>query len=494
MGVTTASLGAFAGHCLWISQRKFKAARTSFTRFVELHRTNYAPSAQEASIITERIHELEQLSQDLPQLPLALVAHQERLHEQIALTQALLAPWRRVPLELWSEIFSDAPSEDWISCPVDRRHLPLAEACHIWREPALHTPHLWWSIVVEVWDDYEERPPQWPMRARTYSLHIRVVDHTFVWRRSASNQGMHLWDQLYGTTDRWETVELGDMPPVSYAVLSFRIFPILRSLRSRGRDFARVLRVFTNAPALSILDPGDAWVSPAFQLPTSWRLTSLNFQYDPLAENFDVLPAFGAVLACSQTLRKCRINSLCPDTIARELVLEDGGLLFMELIRAPSLCSLALCQDLQDLEEMRTLELLNMLLDNSSECRSLQALKLSDACIRNIAVTLRRLPQLSALVVTDTDSRPGGFNTINDFCNLMQMLKRDPAQSDSLSLLPKLKRLAVRFGHTKDPRLDELIEETTSARLIPCTLDGEELACLELPPVGTAHDLRWFPR
>ena len=166
----------------------------------------------------------------------------------------------------------------------------------------------------------------------------------------------------------------------------------------------------------------------------------------------------------------------------------------MELIRAPSLCSLALFQDLQYLEEMSTLELLNMLLDNSSGCRSLLALKLSDACIRNIAVTLRRLPQLTALVVTDTDSQPGRFNTSKDFYNLMQMLKRDPAQSDSLSLLPKLKRLAVRFGHTKDPRLDELIEETTSSRLIPSTLDGEELACLDLPPVGTAHDLHWFPR
>ncbi|KAL1736450.1 hypothetical protein EV714DRAFT_198098, partial [Schizophyllum commune] len=478
--------------------------------FVELHRTNYAPSAQEASIITERIHELEQLSQDLPQLPLALVAHQERLHEQIALTQALLAPWRRVPLELWSEIFSYAPSEDWISCPVDRRHLPLAEACHIWREPALHTPHLWWSIVVEVWDDYEERPPLRLGLSKAVADEGKNVLPSYPSSRSYLR--MHLWDQLYGTTDRWETVELGDMPPVSYAVLSFRIFPILRSLRFRiqedpapeGEDFARVLRVFTNAPALSILDPGDAGVSPAFQLPTSWRLTSLDFQYDPLSVNFGGLPAFGAVLACSQTLRRCRINSLCPDTIARgqlvefaaleELVLGDGGLLFMELIRAPSLCSLALCQDLQDLEEMSTLELLNMLLDNSSECRSLQALKLSDACIRNIAVTLRRLPQFTALVVTDTDSRPGSFNTMNDFCNLMQMLKRDPAQSDSLSLLPKLKRLAVRFGHAKDPRLDELIEETTSSRAIPRTLDGEELACLDLPLDGSARDFHWFPR
>ncbi|KAI4521663.1 hypothetical protein K525DRAFT_269643 [Schizophyllum commune Loenen D] len=415
-------------------------------------------------MISERIRELER-SLDLSDPLHTLEAHQERVSAQIALAQAILAPWRRVPLELWSEIFSYAPHDNWDVDPVDIRNLPLAEVCHVWRDLALHIPHLWTSIVVEVWEDFEEKPPLRPgllkavatclRRARTHPLHIRVVDQTFVWRGLnqyfASDQGMRLWHQLCETTDRWETLELGDMPSVSYAALSFKKLPILRSLRFRleedpapeGEDFARTLRVFSNAPALSVLNPGDAWVSPAFQLPTSWRLTSLDFQYDTLSENSDVLPAFGAVLACSQTLRECRINSLCPDTIARgqlvefvaleELVLEDGGLLFMELIRAP-------------------------------KCRSLLALNLSDACIRNIAVTLRRLPQLTALVVTDTDSQPGSFNTINDFCNLGQMLKRDPAQSDSLSLLPKLKRLAVRFGRTKNPRLDELIEETTSSR------------------------------
>ncbi|KAL1674119.1 hypothetical protein EV122DRAFT_221309 [Schizophyllum commune] len=434
-------------------------AEWNLKRLAELHRTNYAPSAHEASMISERIRELER-SLDLSDPLHALEAHQERVSAQIALAQAILAPWRRVPLELWSEIFSYAPHDNWDVDPVDIRDLPLAEVCHVWRDLALHIPHLWSSIVVEVWEDFGEKPPLRPglskavatclRRARTHPLHIRVVDQTFVWRGLnqyfASDQGMRLWHQLCETTDRWETLELGDMPSVSYAALSFKKFPILRSLRFRleedpapeGEDFARILRVFSNAPALSILDPGDAWVSPAFRLPTSWRLTSLDFQYDTLSENFDVFPAFGAVLACSQTLRKCRINSLCPDTIARgqlvefaaleELVLEDGGLLFMELIRAPSLCSLALCQDLQDLEEMSTLELLNMLLDNSSECRSLLALKLSDACIRNIAVTLRRLPQLTALVVTDTDSQPGRLNTLNDFYNLMQMLKRDPAR------------------------------------------------------------------
>ncbi|KAI5896912.1 uncharacterized protein SCHCODRAFT_02616165 [Schizophyllum commune H4-8] len=502
----------------------FQAARTTFTGFVELHRTNYAPSAHEAAIIAGRIHELKQLSQDLVGSSLALIAQQERLREQIALAQALLAPWRRFPPELWSEVFSYSPSEDWISCPVDRRHLPLAEVCHVWRELALRIPHLWSSIVVEVWDDYEEKPPlrlglskavaTCLRRARTHPLHIRVVDHTFGWRGSdqyfASDQGMRLWDQLCETTDRWETVELSDMPPVSYAALSFKSFPILRSLRFRleedpapeGEDFARILRVFSNAPALSVLGPGDAWVSPAFQLPSTWRLTSLNFQYDYFSENFDGLPAFGAVLACSQTLPRCRINSPCPDTIARgqlvefaaleELVLEEGGLLLLELLRAPNLCSLALCQDLQDLEELSTLDLLKMLLYNSSGCCSLQALKLSDASIRNIEVALGRLPQLTALVVTDTNNQPGSINTLDDFHDLVQMLRRNPAHPDSLSLLPKLKRLAIRFGRTKDACLEDLIEKTISSRAIPCTPDGEELACLN--PVDTARDLHWFPR
>ncbi|KAL1667027.1 hypothetical protein GGF50DRAFT_112696 [Schizophyllum commune] len=152
--------------------RPFRVCRVKFT-YLWLHNfANYlhesrrvarttpvAPSAHEASIITGRIHELEQPSQDLTVLPLASSAHQERLREQLVLAQALLAPRRRVPPELWSEIFSYPPSEDWISCPVDKRHLPLAEVCRIWREPALHIPHLGSSIVVEVWDDYEERPP-----------------------------------------------------------------------------------------------------------------------------------------------------------------------------------------------------------------------------------------------------------------------------------------------------------------------------------------------
>ena len=106
-------------------------------------------------MISERIRELER-SLDLSDPLHALEAHQERVSAQIALAQAILAPWRRVPLELWSEIFSYAPGDVWDVGPVDTRNLLLTEVCHVWRELALHIPQLWTSIVIEVWEDFED--------------------------------------------------------------------------------------------------------------------------------------------------------------------------------------------------------------------------------------------------------------------------------------------------------------------------------------------------
>src|SRR5882762_1469322 len=119
-----------------------------------------APSQVEADVIRNTIgkteHDILLLDEEIDQLQAVLVELQ-RKHDALAMhLQAhrnLLAPVRKLPMEVMSEIF--------ILCLPDKQHdsngyalshavLLPGQICRLWREAALSTPSMWSSIVIPI--------------------------------------------------------------------------------------------------------------------------------------------------------------------------------------------------------------------------------------------------------------------------------------------------------------------------------------------------------
>ncbi|KAK7037972.1 hypothetical protein R3P38DRAFT_2516528 [Favolaschia claudopus] len=140
-----------------IEVQAFSAANES--SFFTLFEQDRVPSAQEQSaievILTEKTANFDHLLSQIPErqcgkivkIPHGLLRELQYLGELIAFHRALLAPWRRLPVEIISQIFQltlesrvcgDAFGKD------DRAGtLRLCNVCPIWRAIALQTPALW---------------------------------------------------------------------------------------------------------------------------------------------------------------------------------------------------------------------------------------------------------------------------------------------------------------------------------------------------------------
>ncbi|KAL1736577.1 hypothetical protein EV714DRAFT_266533 [Schizophyllum commune] len=90
----------------------------------DLHRSAYVPDDQTAWDIAQKTHALRQLEEQLDESARSTI--EERIHAQIALQVALLAPCRRIPPEILSSIFVLAVPDKWDELYVGKRTLYLA--------------------------------------------------------------------------------------------------------------------------------------------------------------------------------------------------------------------------------------------------------------------------------------------------------------------------------------------------------------------------------
>ena len=90
--------------------------------FTHMHRAFYSPSPEEAAGISERVQKLGAASSEMRRL-LACI------DQQVALGRALLASWRRLPPELWQEIFRLIVPCVWDGTLIHHLPHPAAEVC-----------------------------------------------------------------------------------------------------------------------------------------------------------------------------------------------------------------------------------------------------------------------------------------------------------------------------------------------------------------------------
>ncbi|KAI4517142.1 hypothetical protein GGG16DRAFT_128656 [Schizophyllum commune] len=106
-------------------------------------RSCYAPDPAEAAILARRIHDWQAIDARLEHEIAALTLRRQVLSTQNLFNETLLSPWRRVPVELWIEIFTYALPFDWAEAYAGRRRLYMAQVCCAWRDIIFGIPRFW---------------------------------------------------------------------------------------------------------------------------------------------------------------------------------------------------------------------------------------------------------------------------------------------------------------------------------------------------------------
>ncbi|KAL1761788.1 hypothetical protein FB107DRAFT_286036 [Schizophyllum commune] len=278
-----------------------------------MHRAGYHPSFQEADSILERLRDFEAAEPRMIDELRRLEARTAHARRRAALGKALLSPWRRIPPEIWSEIFILSVPENWYRIPIDRKFLACAEVCYSWRVVALNTSELWTDIIIGL-NTGLPRPNLEALfmthlgRAGNQLLRLRAQDIGMPWAEPYYNS--LLWQLIGQQSRRWKTIELLDVHPLAYAKLNGLSYTNLRSLLLRMGDEDTAMtqvHAFDDTPELRSLEIRD---TVDFELSLSWRLHTLEIAYVPPAHGHALnKPFLGSILPCSQTLRKLVLDA-----------------------------------------------------------------------------------------------------------------------------------------------------------------------------------------
>ncbi|KAL1689401.1 hypothetical protein GGG16DRAFT_103814 [Schizophyllum commune] len=474
--------------------------------FLQLHRTYYAPSLREATAIAKRVRELEAADAELARKHPQSSPHRYELRSEAALGKALLSPCRRLPPELWSDIFCLAKPLFPENYDIDDKRFPFTRVCHLWRSISHETPELWSDICITLGPGcpdagFEERAYANLERVGQGLLEVTIVlEGDGVHPYFLTKRGKELWATICDLSARWESAYLDNMPLSAYKTLFRRSFPALQELRVgtnnedlSTRDEEKQLLAFANAPNLRVVDAETVYVLRDFKTPSSWRLTHLFITYDALVASKDG-HLFSAVMSLSQTLRECTVNGRTPVVLSpaqpittfpylQTISLESGGLHFLSLISAPKLRRLVLSDDVSR-QCISVAAILEKLLDRSSGCPELRFLSLKAIRVDDMLPIVRRLPHLTGFELEDK-GWPYGRPPL-EFYLFVKELSRTSRRPASLELLPNLTHLVIKDGRRPDKRCHAMIGKAIESSVTATALD--------LRPPPSSVDLRFSMR
>ncbi|KAG7086075.1 hypothetical protein E1B28_003592 [Marasmius oreades] len=199
--------------------------------------SDYIPCETEVSqtteLLEEEARELKQLENDIAPLRRILEqmeAGKRRLEAQIAQRQSILSVQRRVPAELWGNIFAFACSFssrdgyflDIQDLEIDDYHMPevlsmfpvtLSYVCSRWKAIATGCPKLWSSIRVEVFSKFSRREmflvETFLDNSAGFPLNMAIiVPVTWLNDRPLDNYCLSIWELLTGQFSRCERLSI----------------------------------------------------------------------------------------------------------------------------------------------------------------------------------------------------------------------------------------------------------------------------------------------
>ncbi|KAI5835154.1 hypothetical protein K523DRAFT_228802 [Schizophyllum commune Tattone D] len=504
---------------------------------LSLHRSGFLPTGQDAAVLEGQGHLMDKADAEYTATIRQLAMQRARIRNQRAIHRALLSPMRRIPQELWSEIFLLALPDDWDLQPVGIRSLALAQVCYQWRYIALHTPRIWsgihiwaWKYGIELCDEAIigrelQKSGQVPLRLTldmtNYQLEHRRTG-AFPKGNSRFSRPRHwrdtVWTLLCAEASRWEAVHL-----VNLRNLLFHrhpgpfTYPTLRELSWTTRD---ITKADVDAPNLQSLSLSYQIAPESPNLPESWSLRALKIVCGRgLAENLEenrlqasdsdsasdviddepppLAPCLPLILACSATLRTCTVQSTIFGSIPADqtrvtfplletLLLERGAIQLCRWISAPKLQTVTLLDIAEDEERMEEFEAFIGLLDNSDNCPSLRALALDrlSCSASSVVECLGRLPNLEKLSVINSERF--GDESLPEYHMeppvsyrlINHLLLQCYGRDTPLRRLTDL-QLGYRFGnnHT-DGKEEDAVREMVESRFMKWEEDGQPIARL----------------
>ncbi|KAL1704673.1 hypothetical protein EV121DRAFT_280167 [Schizophyllum commune] len=359
-------------------------------------RTCYAPDTAEAATIARRVHDWQAIDAQLELEIAALTLRRQVLSTQKLLNNILLSPWRRLPVELWIEIFTYALPSNWAEAYAGRRRLYMAQVCCAWRDVVFGIPRFWSIFRIS----HDHNPPARYGPAIRAEMERIPVDVSLVL-----------------------DIDMTDESSMSDTVL-----------RHPNRDIAL-------PESWTIEDIHIECVATASRA------------------GVPITPAVGAVLSCRNTLRVLTLwgsayHLRTTKTAAVFPVLEEMTLAYDAIdlafeICAPDLRALTMIGDVDPPSEPNsTFKAYVDLLRRSPEVLKLESLALLDVVVvaDEFAQTLRRMPSLSSLEVgvysTDCYDSPAPLN------RLTTLLQR-PHIPHPTDLLPNLTCLVIGYRRPK---------------------------------------------
>ncbi|KAL1702783.1 hypothetical protein EV121DRAFT_293023 [Schizophyllum commune] len=224
----------------------------------------------------------------------------DRTTQQRQLNRALLAPVRRLPREILSEIFlfaaaSSSRLESRSAYPVHRKYA-FATVCRMWRSVALNTPDLWVDIRLT----RNEKPGALKLLerdlrlAKTRPLHVQLVQGAGEYWDAASKACYNL---VFEQQHRWRSLRLQRpreaVPPRAVAPRKMELLSLemLRAeidmtdiylVKQSITETVQLFRTLVVAPRLRSVEltfSGHLPYEFGLLLPGSWRLSHLTLAF-----------------------------------------------------------------------------------------------------------------------------------------------------------------------------------------------------------------------
>ena len=486
---------------------------------ISLHRASHLHSEQKALDIEGTANALRALEREVDAEIDRLLDQKRALQTQIAVHEALVAPWRRLPTELWSEIFLLAVPDDWDTVLAGTRVLSCAAVCVAWRDMALATPQLWSTLNF----DLLENPFRNHVSAVEAELKkagdtsLRISIHMDVCGDSGWDDAA--WALISARSSRWESASLWNVPIAALTSLSGRFFSTLRMLSicldPGFNDCEAVqipLSVFASASALDTLNLLYGTSIHRLQLPMSWSLSTLVINQSSILTS--LAPCVAAIMDCSARLQTCDIGSIGPLNLSsaaqaptdfprlKALTLNFNAFTLCRYIACPNVESFSLCASL--VIHLNPWDELQIMLSNSANCAhlrylSLNMLKSTDS--EGLVGCLRRMSSVAELTLATDNTFGADSDNALTFILLSSFIRR-PCVPDTVDFLPNLIWLDLTFGDGLQGRdyedLAYALRWVIATRTNPALVEGTDLVMLEylstnapeyLPSLGDKFDV-----
>ncbi|KAK1219101.1 hypothetical protein PQX77_018185 [Marasmius sp. AFHP31] len=282
----------------------------SSTRFSDVFHTNYVPSKEETdeirSIIRDPEEEIRRIDEEISRLQ----ERRDKLQHFVARHRELLSPFRRLPGEIWGEVFVRClPDRHLPRCRMSQAPLILTVICRSWRDIALRTPRLWNALhmtlpspsvafegedLVSLLKSRKEGLGLWLERSGTLPLDISLaMDIPIDAVGSKAENYVDCIGRIAECRTRWRSLSLVDIAPSAVHQadgLSPEDLPLLeafndighrnRRLFSHTRSQPTFFHTVGNSPSLRKLRT-NIYSQADFDLPLRWRhLRVLEIQVD----------------------------------------------------------------------------------------------------------------------------------------------------------------------------------------------------------------------